>query len=235
MDEWRTRNFPTFEKSSEEHGNFFKSIIEYNRFKNIVEIGVALATTTHYFCEAAKKTGGFVYGYDIFDIHGQEKQFPKFTSLSRSEEYLQSKGHTNFKLIEIDTLEPGFNKILKENTPEIDFAFIDGDHSYKGIQSDFENVYPLLSPFGIVLFHDTLRIDGCREFVIDLRTKFYDGTYDLVDFPWGFGPRRCGITLLIKRTYPIINLLIDEQCGSPSINEEIYKKEKIWYENELKR
>jgi len=234
-EEWRTKHISLFEEKSLEHGNLFKSIIEYNHFKNIVEVGVALATTTHYLCEAAKITEGFVYGYDIFDIHGQRKQFPKFSSLLACEEYLQEKGHTNFKLTKIDTLQPTFGEILKKNTPTIDFAFIDGDHSYIGLKNDFENIYPLLSPYGVIIFHDTMRIDGCREFTFELRTKFYDGTYDIIDFPWGFGSRRVGITLLVKRTYPINGLMIDEQCGSPSTNEEIYKKEIEWYQNEIKK
>ena len=37
----------------------------------------------------------------------------------------------------------------------IDFLFIDGDHSYEGIQADWEAWSPLISHDGIVAFHDS--------------------------------------------------------------------------------
>ncbi|OIR07332.1 hypothetical protein GALL_105880 [mine drainage metagenome] len=38
----------------------------------------------------------------------------------------------------------------------IDFAFIDGDHSYEGVKTDWEILKPRMAPFGVVVFHDTL-------------------------------------------------------------------------------
>jgi predicted O-methyltransferase YrrM len=43
-------------------------------------------------------------------------------------------------------------KIL--NGRKIDFLFIDGDHTYDGVKSDFELYSPLVSVGGIVAFHD---------------------------------------------------------------------------------
>lgn len=37
---------------------------------------------------------------------------------------------------------------------KIDFLFIDGDHTYKGVKQDFEMYSPLVRPGGIVAFHD---------------------------------------------------------------------------------
>ena len=115
----------------------------------------------------------------------------------------------------------------------IDFAFIDGDHSYNGIKNDFFIVYPLLSKTGIVAFHDTQRIDGCREFILDLRTKYNDGSFDIVDFPFGNKHRRVGISVLVKRTFPVLNIPIDEICGSPSYPGDILKREKEWYKDQV--
>ena len=36
----------------------------------------------------------------------------------------------------------------------IDFLFIDGDHSYDGVKSDFEMYSPLVNEGGIIVFHD---------------------------------------------------------------------------------
>ena len=38
----------------------------------------------------------------------------------------------------------------------IDFVFIDGDHTYEGVKSDFLNYGPLVRPGGIIGFHDIL-------------------------------------------------------------------------------
>lgn len=38
----------------------------------------------------------------------------------------------------------------------IDFAFIDGDHTYEGVKSDFVNYGRLVRPGGIIAFHDIL-------------------------------------------------------------------------------
>ena len=122
-------------------------------------------------------------------------------------------------------------------------AYIDGCHSYDGIKNDFDIIYPLLSESGVIVFHDTLKIDGCREFMIDLRTKFFDGTYDLITFPWGsmfysdgnVVNRRTGISVLAKRSFATLDLPIDEQCNLDEHFQEIYVKEEEWYEAELKR
>jgi predicted O-methyltransferase YrrM len=37
----------------------------------------------------------------------------------------------------------------------IDLIFIDGDHSYEGVKRDWELFVPHVSPFGVVVFHDT--------------------------------------------------------------------------------
>lgn len=37
---------------------------------------------------------------------------------------------------------------------QVDFLFIDGDHSYEGVRADFENFSPLVKEGGVVGFHD---------------------------------------------------------------------------------
>ena len=49
---------------------------------------------------------------------------------------------------------------------------------------------------GIVAFYDTAVIDGCREFIADLRI-YNNGSYDVRD-SHGTNSRNCGIT-----NYPI--------------------------------
>lgn len=56
---------------------------------------------------------------------------------------------------------------------EIDFLFIDGDHSYEGVKADYERYSPLVKVGGLVGFHDTAEHDPAqrchvREFWLEL-------------------------------------------------------------------
>ena len=227
----------------EEQGPLLESLVYLNQAKVIVEVGVAEAKSTDWLCRGAKLRGGKVYGYDLWDTHGLNNQFEHWSTKEKCETYLQSKGHTNFELTKINSRTPEFAELIKSKHPSIDLAYIDGCHSYDGIKNDFDVIYPLLSESGVIVFHDTLRIDGCREFMIDLRTKFFDGTYDLITFPWGsmfysdgnVVNRRTGISVLAKRSFATLDLPIDEQCNLDEHFQEIYVKEEEWYEAELKR
>ena len=227
----------------EEQGPLLESLVYLNQAQVIVEVGVAEAKSTDWLCRGAKLRGGKVYGYDLWDTHGLNNQFEHWSSKEKCETYLQSKGHTNFELTKINSRTPEFAELIKTKHPSIDLAYIDGCHSYDGIKNDFDIIYPLLSECGVIIFHDTLKIDGCREFMIDLRTKFWDGTYDLITFPWGsmfysdgnVVNRRTGISILTKRSFATLDLPIDEQCNLDEHFNDIYVKEEEWYEAELKR
>ena len=227
----------------EEQGPLLESLVYLNQAQVIVEVGVAEAKSTDWLCRGAKLRGGKVYGYDLWDTHGLNNQFEHWSSKEKCETYLQSKGHTNFELTKINSRTPEFAELIKTKHPSIDLAYIDGCHSYDGIKNDFDIIYPLLSECGVIVFHDTLKIDGCREFMIDLRTKFFDGTYDLITFPWGsmfysdgnVVNRRTGISVLTKRSFATLDLPIDEQCNLDEHFNDIYVKEEEWYDAELKR
>jgi hypothetical protein len=240
---------------SAEHGLLFKSVILLNKSKVCVEIGVAFGTTSKWICEGAEMVGGHLYGFDIWATHGikqntndeyckqyadqfgkrlkHKKEYKQISSKPEVEQYLKKNKLKSYTMIQTDTKDPNFKNLLKSTCCPIDFAFIDGDHSYNGIKCDFDAVYPLLSQTGVIAFHDTQKIDGCREFMLDLRTKLFDGTYDVVDFPFGNGDRRVGISLLVKRTYPTLGIIIDEMCGSTSMPHEIMNNEKTWYKHEI--
>ena len=227
----------------EEQGPLLESLVYLNQAQVIVEVGVAEAKSTDWLCRGAKLRGGKVYGYDLWDTHGLNNQFEHWSSKAKCEEYLYAKGHSNFELTQINSRSPEFAELIKTKHPSIDLAYIDGCHSYDGIKNDFDVIYPLLSECGVIVFHDTLKIDGCREFMIDLRTKFWDGTFDLITFPWGsmfysdgnVVNRRTGISVLTKRSFATLDLPIDEQCNLDEHFNDIYVKEEEWYEAELKR
>lgn len=225
-----------WDQYSKEHGLLFQGLIYLNRCKTILELGVATAETTKHLCQAAMLTGGKVYGYDIWDTHGLVKQFPANCSLEACNNYLTSIGYTNFELTKIDLSSNEFAELCKIKHPSIDFVFIDACHSYDGVSNDFWSVYPHLSQGGIVAFHDTLICDGCREFIVDLRTKYYDGTYDIVEFPYANSHDRTGVSVLVKRSFALLQEQFPPRavCNLENRNELILKKELDWYNGEIK-
>lgn len=227
------------------HGELFKSIVLFNNYKTVVEVGVAAGATAKSLCEAVKANKGTYFGFDIWDRHGKnlnknaKLQFQPHGNKEQVSTLLKRIG-CQYKLFNINTLDKNvFDSILEDFCPKIDFAFIDADHSYWGVKNDFDVIYPRIKKDGMIAFHDTLRIDGCREFILDLRTKYHDGTYDIVDFPWGGSTgspdRRVGVSLLVKRSYPVIGLGIDSVCGSISLPDKILEKEENWYESEISK
>jgi len=223
-----------------DYGIFFASILNMIDAKICVEIGVQSGKTTKLMCQAMKD--GHVYGFDNWDDHGLIKQFKtQKHSMKDVENRLVKAKLNNFTLTKVDTIndrscfEEILDKLIGDN--KIDFAFIDADHSYIGVKNDFEVIYPKLKNSGIIAFHDTLMIDGCREFMLDLRTKYFDGTYDVIDLPFGkLGlAKQLGISLLIKRSFPIIDNSIFEICGSKSSPDQIEINESKWLIDEIEK
>jgi len=214
---------------------FLENVVNFIEAKTIVEVGVQVGDMAVHLCRASINNGGKYFGFDLWNTHGLKSQFKQQGSKESVSSKLEKNGLHQYTLIEMDTINnrEGFESKLDEICPNgIDFAFIDADHSYLGISNDFFAVYPRLSPKGIIVFHDTARIDGCREFVFDLRTKYNDGTFDIMDFPFGMGDRHCGVTLLSKRTLAILPISIDEVCGSINEPHIIEQKEVDWLNNE---
>lgn len=244
-----------FDLHAIEHGRLIESLIILNKSRIIVELGVAHGSATKYLCEGAKivnqlsqqdmkfknslldKNKSHVYGFDLWDVHGEKKQYDKIGSKDEVQKYLNNLGYKNFTLTKVD-LESIEAKKYFDEFEKIDLCFIDGNHSYDGVKKNFNLVYPKLSKTGIIVFDDTIKIDGSREFIIDLRTKYNDGTFDLITFPFGNRDRRVGITLLVKRSVEKHNdeleFQIDEICGSISDETSIYLKEKNWFNKQRK-
>jgi hypothetical protein len=207
-----------------------------NQAKTFVEIGVNKGETTISLCESAQQTGGHVYGFDLWETHGLLKQYPSRGSKEVVHKLLSGAGYKNYTLTKVDSFSDEFKDIVKQTVGgKIDIAFIDACHSYRGCLNDLQAVYPLLSDTGIVVFHDTQRIDGCREFVYDLRTKYYDGTYDIFDLPCGYKNRMMGISFLVKRSFPTLRIPINQICGSLSSVGSIEQQELDWYNNEIEK
>jgi len=192
----------------------FAALIKLFDCRVVVEIGVAAGSTTPTLCHATK---GKVYGYDAWAQHGQWGQFQPIGTKIAVETLLASQGLTNFELHQVDTTTEAFENVLPKN---IDFAFIDGDHSYPGALNDFTKIYPYLAKRCVIIFHDTLQIDGSRELMLFLETQYPE--FQFVNLPQIYTGVDYGMTMAVRNLgeHPV-----GEICGSPSHPNAIYRRE----------
>lgn len=191
----------------------FYSLARLYNANTVVELGVGAGYSTYWLC----KGSGHVYGFDIWGPHAHNcytgKPFDQWSSKEEVEERLHSQGVSNFTLTKCNLFETELPDI-----GQIDLAFVDGDHSYAGIKNDFDKVLPKLRTDGLIILHDTMVVDGCREFILD-----YEDQYNMFTIPFGTLSRRVGITLVQKKVSS--GIALTDICGSLSSIDDIYKKE----------
>lgn len=85
----------------------------------------------------------------------------------------------------------------------VDFLFIDADHSYQGVRTDFEMYSPLVRPGGLIAFHDIMGNLEDPNIAVDRfwrETKGSYHSYELIDRDgfetWG------GIGVLVQPDLP---------------------------------
>jgi predicted O-methyltransferase YrrM len=92
---------------------------------------------------------------------------------------------------------------LKNKNIEIDFLFIDADHSKEQSKKDFLNYFGLVSDHGIIIFHDTHpkseqffasnRCGDCYAMIMDLQKQYIDNV-EMITIPL-----HPGLTICRKR------------------------------------
>ena len=63
----------------------------------------------------------------------------------------------------------------------LDFIFIDGDHSWEGIQTDWQGLSPLVSAGGIVAIHDSRDRGGCGSELYTNQVILNDPLFRVLD------------------------------------------------------
>ncbi|TXC81412.1 class I SAM-dependent methyltransferase [Luteibaculum oceani] len=69
---------------------------------------------------------------------------------------------------------------------EIDFLFVDGDHSYEGVKKDFDLWFPKLKPGGIICFHDFGWAKGVQRVVNEEVTHLTYNHKHLTNMFWAW-------------------------------------------------
>jgi predicted O-methyltransferase YrrM len=122
----------------------FSKILRSKNIKNILEIGTAKGGTIYLFSRLANKEANIIsvdlklpkWKLDFYRMFGQSNQKIFL---------VEGDSHRKLTLIKV-------KKILKGQ--KLDLLFIDGDHSYKGVKSDFEMYKNLVKKGGVIAFHD---------------------------------------------------------------------------------
>lgn len=143
----------------------------------IMEIGTAKGGTLFSFCKLAKEDA-VIISIDLpegpFGGGYPEWKIPIYQSFKKEKQklyLLRKNSHQEDTLKEV-------KKILNGN--QLDFLFIDGDHTYEGVKKDFEMYSPLVKKGGgIIAFHD---INKCNPNYLKELKELYNlefGVFEL--------------------------------------------------------
>lgn len=122
--------------------------------KRLVEIGVWHGVNTRRIRQKMD-AGGTLYAVDPFPVGRFGVSWQK--KIAHREANVVDNGQLVWMESFSDTAFEKFNEV--DGGP-IDFIFIDGDHSYEGVQTDWNLWSPLVEPGGVVALHDSRSYEG---------------------------------------------------------------------------
>ncbi len=165
---------PLISNISEEEGNFVQKIIRSARPQVSLEVGCAYGISSLYICEALQEVNA--NKHIIIDPgqhfpHGKGP-FTGWEGIGLAN--LRRAGYAD--LVDFHEVPSylGLSRLAEERV-KIDFAFIDGQHTFDYVLVDLFLVDKLLKPGGIVILDDFLypSIQSvCRYFLLNLRYKY---------------------------------------------------------------
>ena len=134
--------------SENECGLFMASMIKMAKYMTVLEIGVFEGETSQHLINALPKGGQYV-GIDINDYR---------TDLTKA---TMSTGGKSIDFI----LGNSLDELGKLPRNHFDLIFVDADHSWAAILPEFKLVEGLVARGGVIVYHDTIHLDGPRKLV----------------------------------------------------------------------
>ena len=129
-------------------------IVERLNARYICEIGTFRGGTFYLWCKAATEDA------TLISIDLPSKSWDGEFSYARRSFYQEFSKSPEQKLhfLAADSHRKSTQEMLSDllKSKQLDFLFIDGDHSYEGAKADFDLYKPFVRPGGIVVFHDIL-------------------------------------------------------------------------------
>lgn len=112
--------------------------------------------------------GTFIIVSEVLKRSNKELKTYACDLLEMSEILSEYKNYTEFKYLQGNSQEPEF---FSQFDSTVDFIFIDGDHSYEGVKSDYINALKLNPKY--IMFHDISCPDmGVSVFWNEIRDKY---------------------------------------------------------------
>ncbi len=171
-------------------------LISILRPKVFVELGVHAGNSYNAFCQAVKelKIDTRCFGIDTWkgDIHSDFYSEDIFQGLSR---YNQNK-YGGFSQLMRMTFDEALSDFADQS---IDLLHIDGLHTYEAVKHDFEAWLPKMSPYGVVVFHDTEVTE--RDFGVWRLWKELSQRYPSCNFKHGFGLGMIAVGSSVKEEF----------------------------------
>jgi hypothetical protein len=120
----------------------------------IIEIGSWKGKST--FCLAKGLKKGKIFAIDPFNAEGEPGSKEIYENAKGEVPLFEQFVTTMKKYGILDKIEPlkGFSNQFLNQFEEIDFLFIDGDHSIEGCDFDFTHFSPYVRKGGFIAFHD---------------------------------------------------------------------------------
>jgi len=124
-----------------DEASYIWKVVTTRKPSHLIEIGRWLGGSTILHAAAANLSGGQLTSVDL------KVKMPHYAKDELIHAHLNKLNLNNVAIVIGDS---------REYVPryKIQYAFIDGDHSYEGVKSDFENLMQYVSPGADVLFHD---------------------------------------------------------------------------------
>ncbi|HEV7396247.1 MAG TPA: class I SAM-dependent methyltransferase [Pyrinomonadaceae bacterium] len=139
---WQSHLFRPLQKKSEI--TRLLEIVSSINAHTICEIGSAGGGTTFLLTQAAAQDAVIVT-IDLEFSRPRQEAIIRFASNTQRVFCLEGNSHHPQMVREV-------RNCLDQQT--LDVLYLDGDHSYEGIKTDFELYSPLVRPGGIIVFHD---------------------------------------------------------------------------------
>ncbi len=161
----------------------------------VCEIGAAGGGTTFLLAHASP-SAAVIITVDLAFTKTHKAALKRFALPGQKMICLQGDSHQTETFSAVKSCLPGGN---------LDVLYLDGDHSYEGVKTDFELFSPLVRPGGIIVFHDIVPdfrtrygietpswVGGVPQFWAELKSK-YTRVEELIE---DVGQDGCGIGIL---------------------------------------
>jgi len=125
------------------------------RPKVILEIGTANGGTLFLFSRFADPNA-IMISIDLRNSKYRKKLYYAFEGDRQRMYLLRGDSHSMQILRDVNGILQSCENPIAEM--QIDFLFIDGDHSYEGVKKDFEMYSPMVRQGGIIALHDIVRL-----------------------------------------------------------------------------